>query len=179
MEQSKEVTFRALSLPAKPSEVTADRRIHVVLNSETSSLSRCPPTVFWYEYPNVSSHLGGDTSSTWNFCARISEVISLANQWWRRKMLACEQALLFGRVKRASRERASERRSTSLARCREAHFASPNWRAYSQATKCRLFSQAGKRAQQNLWGTRLLRSSLMTRGSISLTTCLLTCAFYL
>ena len=96
MEQSKEVTFRALNLPAKPSEVTADRRIHVVLNSETSSLSRCPPTVFWYEYPNVSSHLGGDTSSIWNFCARISEVISLANQWWRRKMLACEQALLLG-----------------------------------------------------------------------------------
>ena len=51
MEQSKEVAFCALNLPAKPSEVTADRRIHVVLNSETSSLSRCPPTVFWYEYP--------------------------------------------------------------------------------------------------------------------------------
>ena len=81
MEQSKEVTFRALSLPAKPSEVTADRRIHVVLNSETSSLSRCPPTVFWYEYPNMSSHLGGDTLSIWNLCARISEVISRANQW--------------------------------------------------------------------------------------------------
>ena len=114
MEQSKEVTFRALSLPAKPSEVTADRRIHVVLNSETSSLSRCPPTVFWYEYPNMSSHQGGVTSSIWNFCARISEVISLANQWWRRKMLACEQALLFGRVKRVSRERTSERWSTSF-----------------------------------------------------------------
>ena len=114
MEQSKEVAFCALNLPAKPSEVTADRRIHVVLNSETSSLSRCPPTVFWYEYPNMSSHLGGDTSSIWNFCARISEVISLANQWWRRKMLACEQALLFGRVKRVSRERTSERWSTSF-----------------------------------------------------------------
>lgn len=40
MEQSKEVGFCALNLSAKPSEVTADRRIHVVLNSETFSLSR-------------------------------------------------------------------------------------------------------------------------------------------
>ena len=104
------------------------------------------------------------------FLRSYLRLISLANQWWRRKMLACEQALLFGRVKRVSRERASERRSTSFARSREAHFASPNWRACSQATKCGLFSQAGTRAQQNLWGTRLLRSSLMTRGSISLTT---------
>ena len=40
--------------------------------------------------------------------------------------LACEQALLFGRVKRVSRERASERRS------REARFACPNRRACSQ-----------------------------------------------
>ena len=45
--------------------------------------------------------------------------------------LACEQALLFGRVKRVSRERARERRSCegqrkgpSLARSREARFAS-------------------------------------------------------
>ena len=71
MEQSKEVAFCALNLPAKPSEVTADRRIHIILNSETSSLSRCPPTVFWYEYPTYV--LGGDTSSIWNFCARISD----------------------------------------------------------------------------------------------------------
>ena len=35
MEQSKEVGLCALNLPAKPSEVTADRRIHVALNSET------------------------------------------------------------------------------------------------------------------------------------------------
>ena len=53
--------------------------------------------------------------------------------------LACEQALLFGRVKRVSRERASERQSLeglgpSLARSREARFACPNRRACSQAT---------------------------------------------
>ena len=58
-------------------------------------------------------------------------------------VLACEQALLFGRVKRVSRERASERRSRegqsnpflgpSLARSREARFACPNRRACSQA----------------------------------------------
>ena len=54
--------------------------------------------------------------------------------------LACEQALLFGRMKRVSRERASERRSRegqrkgpSLARSREARFACPNRRACSQA----------------------------------------------
>ena len=52
--------------------------------------------------------------------------------------LACEQALLFGRVKRVSRERASERRSReglgrSLTRSREARFACPNRRACSQA----------------------------------------------
>ena len=55
---------------------------------------------------------------------------------------ACEQALLFGRVKRGSRERASERRrregpakTPSLARSREARFAFPNRRACSQATR--------------------------------------------
>ena len=37
--------------------------------------------------------------------------------------VACEQALLFGRAKRAARERASERRSRE----------SPKWRACSQA----------------------------------------------
>ena len=42
--------------------------------------------------------------------------------------IACEQALIFGRVKRVSRERASERRS------REARFACLNRRACSQAT---------------------------------------------
>ena len=47
--------------------------------------------------------------------------------------LACEQALLFGRVKRVSRERASERRSREGPRSREAHFAYPNRRACSQA----------------------------------------------
>ena len=55
--------------------------------------------------------------------------------------IACEQALLFGRVKRVSRERVSERRrAPSLARSRKAHFAYPNRRACSQAnngTLCR------------------------------------------
>ena len=44
--------------------------------------------------------------------------------------IACEQALLFGRVKRVSRERAS----APLARSREAHFAYPNRRDCSQAS---------------------------------------------
>ena len=47
-----------------------------------------------------------------------------------------EQALLFGRAKRVSRERTSEGRSRegpSLARSREASFARPNRRACSQA----------------------------------------------
>ena len=53
--------------------------------------------------------------------------------------LDCEAALLFGRVKRVSRECASEQRSRegpapSLARSREAHFAYPNRRACSQAS---------------------------------------------
>ena len=42
--------------------------------------------------------------------------------------IACEQTLLFGRAKRVSRERASERRS------REGPLARPNRRACSQAT---------------------------------------------
>ena len=48
-------------------------------------------------------------------------------------MVACEQALLFGRVKRVSRERASERRSHER-RSREALFACPNRKACSQAS---------------------------------------------
>ena len=53
--------------------------------------------------------------------------------------VACEQALLFGRVKRVARERASERRSREgqrsplLARSRETRFACPNRTACSQA----------------------------------------------
>ena len=49
--------------------------------------------------------------------------------------LACEQAFLFGRVKRVSRER-----GPSLARSREARFACPNRRACSQATWFPTFS---------------------------------------
>ena len=51
--------------------------------------------------------------------------------------VACEQALLFGRAKRVSRERASERRSREgqrKARSREACFARQNMRACSQGT---------------------------------------------
>ena len=32
--------------------------------------------------------LGRDTSSVWNFCARISDVISRRNRWWRLEMSA-------------------------------------------------------------------------------------------
>ena len=59
--------------------------------------------------------------------------------------IACEQALLFGRAKRVSRESASVRRSREgqrltqrLARSREAPFARPNWRACSQAKSFRV-----------------------------------------
>ena len=53
--------------------------------------------------------------------------------------LACEQALLFGRVKRVSRERASERRSRDgqsplHAHSREVCCTCPNRRACLQAT---------------------------------------------
>ena len=47
------------------------------------------------------------------------------------KLLACEQALLFGQAKRASRERASEGPPCS----RETRFTRPNRRACSQASK--------------------------------------------
>ena len=43
--------------------------------------------------------------------------------------IACEQALLFGQAKRASRERASEGLRRSLARSRETRFTRPNRRA--------------------------------------------------
>ena len=60
-------------------------------------------------------------------------------------VLACEQALLFGRVKRVSRERARERRSregqNKRPLAREARFANPNRRACSQA-KWFLFTTA-------------------------------------
>ena len=77
------------------------------------------------------------------------------------KLLACEQALLFVRVKRVLRERPSERRSLegqrkgflflgpSLARSREARFACLNRRACSQATKllitCTLYESSTPR----------------------------------
>ena len=46
------------------------------------------------------------------------------------RKVACEQALLFGRVKRVSRER-----GPSLVRSREARFACPNRGACSQAIR--------------------------------------------
>ena len=70
--------------------------------------------------------------------------------------LAFEQALLFGRVKRVSRERASERRSRegqrkgpSLARSREAHFVCPNRRACSQAIVSFALAQYTLKRQTN------------------------------
>ena len=73
--------------------------------------------------------------------------------------LACEQALLFGRAKRAARERASERRSREgpgkrkgeLATIshkisfppRAARFARPNTRDSSQAKRGRVFQTGG------------------------------------
>ena len=32
--------------------------------------------------------LGSDVSSVWNFCARLSDVISWGNQWWRRREMS-------------------------------------------------------------------------------------------
>ena len=60
-------------------------------------------------------------------------------------LLPCEQALLFGRVKRVSQERASGRRSPSLARSREACFACPNRRACSQAMELPAWATKEKR----------------------------------
>ena len=77
------------------------------------------------------------------------------NITWRDRKIACEQALLFGQVKRVSRKRASERRSRewqallfgrvkrvsrvflgpSFARSREDRLACPNGRACSQANR--------------------------------------------
>ena len=54
-------------------------------------------------------------------------------------LLACEQALLFGQAKRASRERASKGLCRSLARSPETRLTRPNRRACSQATSLREF----------------------------------------
>ena len=59
------------------------------------------------------------------------------------RYLACEQGLLFGRVKRSevkrsearTREQAAKPRGAHLARSREAHFACPNRRACSQVKR--------------------------------------------
>ena len=55
------------------------------------------------------------------------------------RYLACEQALLFGQAKRASRERTREREASRLrrwlARFRETRFTRPNRRARSRAIR--------------------------------------------
>ena len=72
------------------------------------------------------------------------QALVMIGRWYSRQPLtnllanpniACEQALLFGQAKRASRERASEgpRLRRSLARSSETRFTRPNGRACSQA----------------------------------------------
>ena len=39
-------------------------------------------------YQKHYPHLGSDTSSVWNFCARFSDVFWRENRWWRRQMCA-------------------------------------------------------------------------------------------
>ena len=57
--------------------------------------------------------------------------------------IACEQDLLFGQAKRASRERASEGLRRSLARSRETRFTRPNRRACSQASSATMLDSFG------------------------------------
>ena len=57
--------------------------------------------------------------------------------------IACEQALLFGQAKRASRERASEGLRRSLARSRETRFTRPYRRACSQASSAKMLDSFG------------------------------------
>ena len=75
--------------------------------------------------------------------------------------IACEQALLFGRVKRISRELASERRSRegppSLARSREVHFACPNRRVCSQGIRQSPINRCLK-TKSNYQRTKLTRN---------------------
>ena len=40
--------------------------------------------------------LGSDTSSTWNFYARSSDVVFLGNKWWRGKMSGVFSGFLTG-----------------------------------------------------------------------------------
>ena len=82
----------------------------------------------------INSLLPKSVHSCINYCVRFSRVLSYLKVLKILKpfapeppvtaRVACEQALLFGRVKRAS--------APSLARSREARFACPNRRACSQ-----------------------------------------------
>ena len=74
-------------------------------------------------------------------------------------LLACEQALLFGRVKRVSRECASERQSREGQRSREARFACPNRRACSQASM--LLKRATGRGKRKEAKRNVCRNSLL------------------
>ena len=78
-----------------------------------------------------SASRGKDTShlKTWEAMCNLNNVgrsCALPNESNIVALLACEQALLFGRVKRVSRERPSERLPRGC-------FACPNRRACSQA----------------------------------------------
>ena len=48
----------------------------------------------WSKFPRGRTNreqnpdLGNDTSSVWNFCSRLSDVISRGNQWWLHEMSA-------------------------------------------------------------------------------------------
>ena len=78
----------------------------------------------------LKPHHGTSTAG----CVSAGEVMRESHAKGDAIVIACEQALLFGRVKQVSRERTSGRRSRALARSCEARFACPNRRACSQAT---------------------------------------------
>ena len=83
-------------------------------------------------------------TSVWNFYNTSTDhACSDLLSWAFTSNLACEQALLFGQAKQASRERPS-RRPRLLARSRETRFTRPNRRACSQAT-------SNSSAIPNLW----------------------------
>ena len=85
----------------------------------------------------------------------------------RHVILACEQVLLFWRVKGVSRERARERRSPSLARSRGARFACPNRRACSQATSSMFTELCGSSHLSLTFGSQLNKSQQFVREAIS------------
>ena len=87
----------------------------------------------------------------------FSDISNLAKTLYvcvARMIIACEQALLFGQAKQASRERTRERGAEErpfpfpsqprrlLARSREIRFTRPNRRACSQATMIIVFTSS-------------------------------------